>query len=238
MEVWKPIKGYEDLYEVSNQGRIRSKDKIRRIGTGKGYDKLFPSKILSTSINNCGYKIIILKKPGSKIICKTVHRLVAEAFIPNPLNLSDINHKDENKLNNCVENLEWMSHSDNLKYGTCRSRQTMSTRRSEVQKIARKLANGWIPPIFKWKKRYAVIYQGERYVPEGKVGELVLTTINREGMPLLRYRTRDLTRILRSDPADGRHHRPGQGFPGQGCQGQGCRSCCRRRACRCPRCQC
>ena len=173
MEVWRPIKGYEDLYEISNQGRIRSKDKIRRIGTGKGYDKLFPSKILSTSINNCGYKIIILRKPGSKIICKTVHRLVAEAFIPNPLNLSDINHKDENKLNNCVENLEWMSHSDNLKYGTCRSRQTMSTRRSEVQKIARKFANGWIPPIFKWKKRYAVIYQGERYVSRKEWSERV-----------------------------------------------------------------
>lgn len=164
MEVWKPIKGYEDLYEVSSQGRVRSKDKIRRLGNGKGWDRFFPSKILSTSINNCGYKIIILNKPDSKVICKSIHRLVAEAFIPNPSNLSDINHKDENKLNNCVDNLEWTSHKDNIRYGTaCERRANALRNKSQDERIALKFAKGWIPQLFRWKKRYAVIYNGIRY---------------------------------------------------------------------------
>ena len=164
MEVWKPIKGYEDLYEISSQGRVRSRDKIRKLGRGKGYVKFFPSKILSTSINNCGYKIIILSKPGSKVICKSIHRLVAEAFIPNPLNLSDINHKDENKLNNCIDNLEWMSHKDNMRYGTACERIANANRnKSRNEHIASKFAKGWIPQLFRRKKRYAVIYNGTRY---------------------------------------------------------------------------
>lgn len=174
MEVWKPVKGYEDFYEVSSQGRVRSKDKIRRLGKGKGYDRFFPSKILSPSINNCGYKIIILNKPGSKVICKSIHRLVAEAFIPNPLNLSDINHKDENKLNNFVDNLEWVSHKDNMRYGTTYERIATALRnKSRDERIALKFAKGWMPQLFRRKKRYAVIYNGIRYNSRDEWTEMV-----------------------------------------------------------------
>lgn len=164
MEIWKAIKDYEDLYEISNMGRLRSKDKIRRLGKGKGYDRFFPSKILSTSINNCGYEICILNKPNSKVICKSIHRLVAETFIPNPLNLTDINHKDENKLNNKVDNLEWISHKDNINYGSSNIKRSESWKnKSENELLASKFARGWYPQLFRQKKRYAVIYKGVRY---------------------------------------------------------------------------
>ena len=99
-EIWKPVKGYEELYEVSNYGRVKS---------------LRYNKILKTCINKYGYERVSLH--DGKSHDKTVHRLVACAFIPNPYNLPQINHKDENKLNNCVDNLEWCTNSYNLNYG-------------------------------------------------------------------------------------------------------------------------
>lgn len=74
-------------------------------------------KILKPADNGTGYKIVILRK-GNKSYARTVHRLVAEAFIENPDNLPEVNHKDENKANNSAENLEWCSHRYNNKYGT------------------------------------------------------------------------------------------------------------------------
>ena len=98
-EVWKPVVGYEGLYEVSNLGMVRS----RRC-------------LLSQQTNNFGYKTVMLYKNG-KPKRMTIHRIVANAFIPNPLNYSQINHIDENKENNCVSNLEWCTPStNNLKY--------------------------------------------------------------------------------------------------------------------------
>ena len=93
-EYWKPVVGYEGLYEVSNWGRVKS------LKFGK-------EKILKQSIRH-GYYSVGLSKNG---IVKTyqVHRLVAEAFIDNTDNLTQVNHKDENKLNNNVDNLEWCS---------------------------------------------------------------------------------------------------------------------------------
>ena len=174
MEIWKPIKDYEDLYEVSTLGRVRSKSRVRRIGNGKGYDKVYESKILTPSINNCGYKIVVLLKPGTKPICKSVHRLVAETFIANFANLSDVNHKDENKLNNCVENLEWISHRDNMRYGTISERRGSTVlNKSYSTRLAEKFARGWMPNLFRRKKRYAVIYKGERYESREEWAECV-----------------------------------------------------------------
>lgn len=98
-EIWKDIEGIEG-YQISNIGRVRS---LNYQGTNK--TRLLKTQTLSK------YETVMIKH-------KTylVHRLVAKAFIPNPLGLSDINHKDENKLNNTVENLEWMSHYDNMQY--------------------------------------------------------------------------------------------------------------------------
>lgn len=102
MEVWKKIEGFSGYY-ISNIGRVRS---IKR---GK-------EKILKAKINKYGYYEVALQTDDYKQKMKRVHRLVAEAFIPNPSNLSEVNHKDENKLNNNVDNLEWLSHGDNSRY--------------------------------------------------------------------------------------------------------------------------
>lgn len=117
-EVWKDIEGYEGLYQVSNFGRVRSLD---RNVTNKGVygDKstyFTKGKLLKPSEKQ-GYLRVVLSKNNERCTC-SVHRLVAETFIPNPLNLPCVNHKDENKSNNHVDNLEWCSVGYNNTYGT------------------------------------------------------------------------------------------------------------------------
>lgn len=98
MEVWKNVVGYEDFYQISNYGRIRNKN----------------GHILKPS-NTGGYCHISLRYGRKKEVL--IHRLVAEAFIPNPFNYKYVNHKDENKLNNNFENLEWCTAKYNATYG-------------------------------------------------------------------------------------------------------------------------
>ena len=111
-EIWKNIKGYENLYEVSNYGNVRSLDHYRNNNNGIAFQK---GKILKPGIQNTGYASVVLSKEG-KTKCYKVHRLVAETFIPNTNNYKCVNHKDENKLNNMVENLEWCNHEYNNNY--------------------------------------------------------------------------------------------------------------------------
>lgn len=99
-EVWKDIEGYEGRYQVSNNGNVRSMN-YRRTGNVK---QLVPK------VNNCGRLWVDL---GGKPML--VHRLVAMAFIPNPNRMPEINHKDENPMNNAVENLEWCTGEYNKK---------------------------------------------------------------------------------------------------------------------------
>ena len=101
-EIFKDVKGYEGYYEISNLGRVRST-------SYKG------KKILKPAITKNGYLNVIFCI-NQKKEHKFVHRLVAEAFIPNINNYSTVNHKDEDKLNNYVENLEWLSVEDNNRY--------------------------------------------------------------------------------------------------------------------------
>lgn len=111
-EVWKPIKGFE-YYEVSNLGRVRSishVDSMGRMKAGKILKQGFDGK------NN--YLHVGLGKGGAKRYSKNVHRLVACAFIPNPHGFKEVNHKDENKINNSVDNLEWCNHKYNSNYGS------------------------------------------------------------------------------------------------------------------------
>lgn len=107
IEQWKDIKGYEGLYQISNLGRVRSLNYNR---TGK-------VKVLKNSPAKHGYLKISLWHNGKKKTF-TIHRLVAEAFIPNPDNLPCVNHKDEDKTNNCVGNLEFCTPEYNNNYGT------------------------------------------------------------------------------------------------------------------------
>jgi hypothetical protein len=108
-EVWRDVKGYEGYYQVSNLGRVRSLDMM--VWNGKVYYKK-KGRILKAG--GLTYKSVVLLKRTTK----TVHRLVAEAFIPNPNNYKYINHKDEDKFNNKAENLEWCTMEYNNRYGT------------------------------------------------------------------------------------------------------------------------
>lgn len=114
MEIFKPIKGYEGLYEVSSLGRVKSLPKYHHTRFS-GYTK--KEKILKCRTDSYGYQMVILCK-DKKQKNYLVHRLVANTFLENPYNYDSINHKDENKLNNCVENLEFCNRNYNNNYGT------------------------------------------------------------------------------------------------------------------------
>jgi hypothetical protein len=115
MEQWKDIEGYEGLYQVSNEGRVKSLH--REIIYKDGRKKVLEEKILHNFLSDLGYCHVMLSKDGVPNRYK-VHRLVAKAFIPNPMNLPIINHKDECKTNNSVVNLEWCDQNYNIHYGT------------------------------------------------------------------------------------------------------------------------
>lgn len=123
-EVWKDVLGYEGLYQVSNLGRIKSLPKK------DGFYNL-PEHIKKQHITN-KYYAVSLNKNGK---CKNthVHRLVAKAFLPNPNNLPQVNHKDENKLNNNIENLEWCSAKYNVNYGNCIAKRAKTQRDTKCQ---------------------------------------------------------------------------------------------------------
>lgn len=118
-EEWRDVVGFEQYYQVSNKGRVRSKDRISK--SNKNSTFLHYGSIIKGIINKAGYNRVIFKiRPFSKQVF--VHRLVAEAFIPNPDNLPFVNHKDENPSNNCVENLEWCDRQYNNTYGNALSK--------------------------------------------------------------------------------------------------------------------
>ena len=116
MEIWKEIKGFEGYYEVSDLGRVRSVDRVI-YDTVRKCERLLKGKILTIRDNGHGYKGVMLCKKN-KIYNRYVHRLVAEAFIPNPDDYDYVNHRDENKWNNSKDNLEWCDGTYNNNYGT------------------------------------------------------------------------------------------------------------------------
>ena len=113
-EIYKDIKGYEGKYQVSNLGNVKSLH----------YNNTNRERVLKPRVTK-GYLSVDLGYRNPRL----VHRLVAEAFLENPNNLPCVNHKDENKKNNCVDNLEWCSNEYNLNYGTCLERRGKSHRK-------------------------------------------------------------------------------------------------------------
>ena len=114
-EIWLPIEGYENLYEVSNLGRVR---RLESVVTGKnGVTRKVSGKILKPRTQQNGYLTVELYKNGIRRHF-LLHRLVATAFLPRSDKKFQVNHLDENKLNNTVENLEWCTAKENNNYGT------------------------------------------------------------------------------------------------------------------------
>ena len=117
MEIWKNIEGYEGLYQVSNEGRVKSLE--RNYNTKLKHKTIVVHKqesIKKANDNGKGYLTVLLYKNG-KEKRYLVHQLVAQAFIPNPNNYPIINHKNEEKTDNRVENLEWCTYEYNTNYG-------------------------------------------------------------------------------------------------------------------------
>lgn len=108
--VWKPVVGFEDRYEVSNDGRVRSLDIYVNCRGGK--PRLSKGRIKPLYRNNRGYVVVNLCR-DNKAAYSLVHRLVAEAFVPNPYNKPQVNHIDGDNTNNCVDNLEWVTDNEN-----------------------------------------------------------------------------------------------------------------------------
>ena len=110
-EIWKDVVGYEGFYQVSNKGNVYSVDRTRALGRKRG------GRMLKPGYTSRGYLQVNLHKNG-KPKTRTVHRLVAEAFIPNPENSLQVSHIDKIKDNNNVENLEWLASEYDDRYGT------------------------------------------------------------------------------------------------------------------------
>ena len=131
-EIWKPIANYEGIYEVSNKGHIKSVS--RYVKSNYGNMRFQKEKIRKLTINNKGYLIVRLCKNG-KYETYLVHRLVANTFIPNPYGYNEVNHKDEDKTHNSVDNLEWCSHNYNIQYSLVSKRKRRRKDKIELEQM-------------------------------------------------------------------------------------------------------
>jgi hypothetical protein len=112
-EVWKAVQGYEGIYEVSSAGNVRSKDRMVKLSDARV--RCLKGRLLSPKKNGNGYVFVSLSKDG---VAEThyIHRLVAQAFIPNEENKSYVNHLDGAPRNNQIDNLEWVTHAENVQH--------------------------------------------------------------------------------------------------------------------------
>lgn len=166
-EVWKDIQGYEGLYQVSNLGRVRHLPYTIKWG-GKLEHR--PLKESNQHKNTGGYCIVVLSK-NSKSKQFLIHRLVAQAFIPNPDNLPEVNHIDEDKTNNKVDNLEWCDRKYNINYGT-RTERAVKTRKENPKKHKTTISKHKTNPKSKMirKSKYDSVWIEERDIYGSQIG--------------------------------------------------------------------
>lgn len=119
MEEWRDVVGFEGLYQISNFGNCKSVDRVLRYKNGK--EHYYHGHMMKPVKCKNGYLEFQLNKDGKRY-CVMAHRVVAMAFIPNPFDFPQINHKDEIITNNCVDNLEWCTSKYNANYGTRKQR--------------------------------------------------------------------------------------------------------------------
>ena len=152
MEIWKDVVGYEGYYEVSNLGNVRSVKRTRIIHDKRGRDFEAPisEKILSTKKSQKTRYLGVTLYRDNKKKRYLVHRLVAEAFVPNPNKLSEVNHIDENTKNNNACNLEWVTHKQNMNHGTLPER--------------KKLFNTFKSPVLQLDKNGIIIAEYESII--------------------------------------------------------------------------
>ena len=128
MEEWRSIPGLDASYEVSNYGRVRSVGGV--VSCGLGRMRGYKSRILTPQVNNKGYLRICMC--GKYWL---IHKLVAQAFVPNPDNYPIVNHKDENRQNNCADNLEWCTYKYNSNYGTIKNKISEKMKKKPIIQI-------------------------------------------------------------------------------------------------------
>ena len=160
--VRKPVVGYEGIYEVDNFGRVFSLDRVKQVDdNGRIYDKPLTGKRMKQHTHTKGYKVVSLTKDGKTKTC-FVHRIVAEAFIDNPSNLPMINHKDEDRTNNEVDNLEWCDSRYNMMYGHAREkRRKKLVGRPHSEEHKKKISEGI-------KRHYAEKHKPDWFCDDGE----------------------------------------------------------------------
>lgn len=166
-ELWKPIEKLEGFYEVSNQARIRSiphPSRRMRVGT-----------IMKPCINSTGYLIVRYRRPYERAVkAMIIHREVAKAFIPNLKQLSDVNHKNGDKQDNRLENLEWSSHLENVRHAFRTGLVASGEARKHsklTDKAVREIRKKYVPRLYsqyKLANEYGVSQSTVRFALMGK----------------------------------------------------------------------
>lgn len=162
VEEWRDVVGFEEFYQVSNLGRVRSLDRL--VDTNIKYvdKRIHKGKLLKSHLNNKGYKKVFLCK-NSEPKNHYVHRLVAQAFIPNPDNLPVVNHKDENPSNNCVDNLEWCTQQYNMNWNGVMKRVGLKKRKTDEEKEYNR--KKYVEAHKEERRRYRQEYHRKHYIP-------------------------------------------------------------------------
>lgn len=163
---WRPIPEWEGCYEASNTGLIRSIDRAIRHATGVTHRH--KGRVLRPKINNNGYKMVgLYDAPTNRSEFKTVHRLVALTFLPNPNALPEINHIDGNKLNCAFENLEWCTEQHNSRHSTrLRLNPVSKLTDAQVREVLISAANGETARSL--ARRFGVNVRGIKRIKSGE----------------------------------------------------------------------